>query len=96
MAQLKGSDHDSPEIAKLKAQLAAARTENSGLKAAAKVSTLPQVVYEPTTPHGRAARADSKFGHLTVAQLVVEIDAGRATEPFTSVLCADGYYARRV
>ena len=69
------------EIAALKAQLAA--------------SKLPQVVYEPVTPNGKRALEASAFAHLTVAQLMAEIDAGNVKEPITSMLCADGYYARR-
>ena len=86
---------DSDDVAQLKAQLAAAQAENAGLKAAAEVSKLPQLVYEPETPHGKLARDASEFKHLTVAQLMAEIDAGNAREPMNSVLCADGYYCRR-
>ena len=95
VVQLSGKAADSSGTAKLKAQLAAANAENASLRAAAEVSKLPQVVYEPNTPHGVAARASSAFGHLTVNQLMAEIDAGRVREPINSVLCADGYYARR-
>jgi hypothetical protein len=68
-------------IAELQAQIAAQK--------------LPQVVYEPTTPKGKQALEASQFAHFTVAQLMAAIDAGEAKEPITSVLCSDGYYARR-
>lgn len=72
-------------IAKLQAQLAAKE----------KAEALPQVVFEPKTPNGMRALEASQFAHLTVAQLMAKIDAGEVKEPITSVLCADGYYARR-
>jgi hypothetical protein len=75
------------------AELAALRAENAALKAKAE---LPQTVFEPETPHGKIARAASEFAHLTVAELMAKIDAGEAKEPFTSVLCADGYYTARL
>lgn len=53
------------------------------------------VIYEPETPNGKKAKAASQFAHLTVAELMAEIDTGNVAEPITSVLCADGYYATR-
>jgi DNA segregation ATPase FtsK/SpoIIIE-like protein len=77
------------QIADLKAKLAAQTAENAAAK-------LPQVVYEPETPHGSVALRSSPTGHLTVAQVQAEIDAKRMPEPITSYLCRDGYLARRV
>lgn len=71
------------EIAALKAELAEAKR-------------LPQVVYEPKTPHGLAALASSDTAGMTVKQVMAAIDAGQLREPLNSYLCADGYYARRV
>lgn len=74
------------------AELAALRAENAAMKAKAE---LPQTIFEPVTPKGKVALVASAFAHLTVAQLMEQIDAGEAKEPFTSVLCADGYYTAR-
>lgn len=74
------------------AELAALRAENARLKAKPELS---QTVFVPETPHGKVAMAASAAAHLTVAELMAKIDAGEAKEPFTSVLCADGYYAAR-
>jgi len=81
------------QIAALQAQLAAANAQLAAKEAAA--AKTPQVVFEPVTPHGAQALDASQFKHLTVAQLVAKIDVGEVKEPFVSVLCADGYYARR-
>lgn len=78
-------DDKDARIAELEAKLAAQEAE----------SKLPKVVYEPVTPHGAAALAASDYAGMTVAELMAMIDAGRAKEPMTSVLCADGWYARR-
>jgi hypothetical protein len=73
-------------IAKLQAQLADHEAKDK----------LPQVVSEPTTPHGAIALAQSAFAGMTVAELMAGIDAGKYREPpVTSVLCSDGWYARR-
>lgn len=80
------------DVAALRAQLATKEAENAELKAKA---ALPQVVYEPVTPHGAAAMAASAVSEMTVAQVMAEIDAGRLKEPITSYLCSNGYYARR-
>jgi len=61
----------------------------------AEAQRLPQVVYEPTTPHGAAALAASDTAGMTVKQVMAAIDAGQLREPLSSYLCADGYYARR-
>ena len=84
-------------IAELEAQLAAQAEENERLRAAAASSQpkLPQVVYEPKTPHGKEKLAASATGSMTVAQVQQAIDEKRLPEPVTSYLCADGYYARR-
>lgn len=75
------------------AQIAALQAQLAEMQAQAK---LPQVVYEPITPHGAQALAQSQFAGMTVAQLMAGIDAGKYREPpVTSVLCSDGWYARR-
>lgn len=79
-------------VEELEAALAAAQAENAELKAA---QTLPQNVFEPKTPHGKLLMAASDFKGITVAELTAAIDAGEAKEPFTHVLCKDGYYCRR-
>lgn len=83
--------HDGPTLT-VEEQLAAAQAELAALKAKA---ALPQVVYEPKTPHGAAALSASAYASMTVAELMAKIDAGEVKEPITSALCADGYYARR-
>ena len=87
---------EAPETATLDPadELAALRAENARLRAAAAPAT-PSVVYTPETPHGKQAKAASKFAHLTCAELMAKIDAGDADEPTTNVLCSDGYYATR-
>lgn len=83
-------------IAELEAQLAAQAEENERLRAAAAADPkLPQVVYEPETPHGKEKLAASATAGMTVAQVQQAIDDKRLPEPVTSYLCADGYYARR-
>lgn len=83
-------------IAELEAQLAAQAEENERLRAAAAADPkLPQVVYEPETPHGKEKLAASATAGMTVAQVQQAIDDKRLPEPITSYLCADGYYARR-
>ena len=70
--------------------------ENERLRAAAAADQkLPQVVYEPETPHGKEKLAASATGSMTVAQVQQAIDEKRLPEPVTSYLCVDGYYARR-
>lgn len=85
-------DHSDPVATDPAERLAQLEAENARLKAAAK---LPQVVYEPTTPHGEANLAASATAGMTVAQVVQAIDEKRLPEPTNSYLCADGYYARR-
>jgi len=63
--------------------------------AAAADPKLPQVVYEPETPHGKEKLAASATAGMTVAKVQQAIDDKRLPEPVTSYLCADGYYARR-
>jgi hypothetical protein len=70
------------EIAALKAQLADAKR-------------LPQVVFEPKTPHGVAALAASDTANMTVAQVMQAIAEGSMRKPMTHYLCADGYYSRQ-
>lgn len=83
---------DSQAVDPRDAELASLRAQLAAKEEAAK---LPQVVYEPLTPKGKFALEASAFAHLSVAELIAEIDAGRCKEPITSVLCRDGYYARR-
>jgi hypothetical protein len=86
-------DGDAPDAAEKDAQIAALKAQLAELTAASK---LPQVVTEPVTPHGAIALAQSAFAGMTVAELMAGIDAGKYREPpVTSVLCADGWYARR-
>jgi hypothetical protein len=80
--------------AELEVLLAASEAALAAAKAAGS-SKMPTTIYEPVTPHGAIARADSAVAHLTVAQVMAEIDAGRLREPVTGMLCADGYYCRR-
>lgn len=84
-------------IAALQAQLKAQEVENARLRAASSAadSGLPQVVYEPETPHGKEAMRTSPTAHMTVGQVQAAIDAGEMAEPVTSYLCKDGYYSRR-
>lgn len=72
-------------IAELEAKLAAAQA----------APKLPQVVFEPKTPHGKAALAASDTAEFTVAQVMAKIDAGELREPLNNCLCSDGYYVRR-
>lgn len=83
--------HDGPTLT-VEENLAAAEAELAALKAKA---ALPQVVYEPTTPHGAIRLQESEYASMTVAELMARIDAGQVKEPITSALCSDGYYARR-
>lgn len=77
-------------------ELARLRAENLALTtAAAERDKLPQAVYEPETPHGKANLAASDTATMTVAQVMAAIDAGKLKEPVNSYLCADGYYSRR-
>lgn len=77
------TDPRDAEIAALKAQLA-------DVEAAKK---LPQVVYEPETPHGAVKLAESEFRNLTTTQLMAKIKRGDVEAPRTGVLCADGWFA---
>ena len=69
-------------IAELEAQVAAA-------------ARLPQPVFEPVTPHGKAALASSETAHMTVAEVMAAINTGALREPMNNYLCSDGYYSRR-
>jgi hypothetical protein len=76
----------------------AMQAEIAALKAAAAASDaakLPQVVYEPQTPHGIARLAESATAHMTVAEVMAAISDKRMPEPETNYLCKDGYYVRR-
>lgn len=78
------------------ARLAALEAENARLRAAAESKPeLPQVLYEPVTPHGAEKLAASPTAHLTVAQVMASIDEGRMKEPTTNLLCRDGWYCSR-
>jgi hypothetical protein len=81
-----------PEPADQAARIAELEAEIAKLKADPK---LPQVVYEPETPHGKEKLAESATGGMTVAEVMQAIDDKRLPEPVTTYLCADGYYARR-
>lgn len=86
------SASESPELAALRAQLAAKDAEIAALQAAAPKVT-DGVVYEPVTRHGAQALAESEFRSLTTSQVHEKLKAGEITlggKP--SVLCADGYY----
>jgi hypothetical protein len=86
-------------IAELEASLAAAQQAaieaNARATEAASKAALPQVVFEPATPHGSKALAASETGHMTMAEVMAAIDAGQLDEPTNAYLCSDGYYARR-
>jgi len=77
-------------------RIAKLEAENAKLRAVVSADAkLPQVVYEPQTPHGKEKLAASATAGMTVAQVQQAIDDKRLPEPVTSYLCADGYYARR-
>jgi hypothetical protein len=80
-------------VDQLRAQLAVAHSQIAALKAVAPVPSL--VVFEPETPHGKAAKALSPWAHVTSAELIAKIDAGEVPEPEVSVLCKDGWLCRR-
>lgn len=85
-------------IAELEAKVAVQAEENERLRAASAAAgdeNLPKVVFEPETPHGKAALEASATRGMTVAQVMQAIDEKRLPEPTTSYLCADGYYSRR-
>jgi len=82
---------DQPEAESPQQELERLRAENQALKAKA---ALPQVVYEPTTPHGLAALESSETANMTVVEVMAAIQAKRLREPVTSYLCKDGYYCR--
>ena len=87
---------ESDEMVQMRALLASLQAENAALKAgAAAASALPSFVFEPETPHGIEAKANSKHLHLTTAEFAAMIDRGEAKEPMSHVLCKDGYYVRR-
>lgn len=83
---------DSPEVLRLRAENEALLKRLAERPA---VPDLPQVVYTPETPHGKAAREASACAHLTTKQVMDLIDTGEMREPLSSVLCLDGYYVRR-
>lgn len=84
---------DSAEVIRLRAALDAA---NAKLAERPAVPDAPQVVYEPKTTHGEAARAANKdTAHLTTTEVMSLIDASEMKEPLSQVLCRDGWYVRR-
>lgn len=83
---------DEPELDPRDAEIASLKRELALRPSVAQPSL---VATEFETPHGKLAREMSPYGHLTVEQLMASIDAGEAREPMTSVLCKDGWYARR-
>lgn len=83
-------------IATLEAKVAAQAAENKRLRTAkAAEAKLPQVVYEPETPHGKIALEASATRDMTVAGVMAAIKDGTLQEPMNSYLCADGYYVKR-
>lgn len=69
--------------------------ENAALKAAQQpAADTPSIVYEPETPHWKQTLAASPTGHLTVAEAMALIDAGKLAMPVTAYACRDGNLAR--
>lgn len=76
-------------------RIAKLEAENAKLRAVVSADAkLPQVVYEPQTPHGAQRLAASATGDMTVAEVMQAIAEGRMVEPVTNYLCRDGYYCR--
>jgi hypothetical protein len=77
------ADDKDAEIARLKAELAAA-----------KAAPPPEaVIFEAQTPHGAEYRAGSSFSHMTTAELDVLVRKGQIQLREHHVLCSDGWYA---
>jgi hypothetical protein len=72
------------QIAELKAKLE--RAERA-------TNPTSSIVFEPQTPHGVQARAESKHLHLTAAELHEQVMAGSVRLTERHVLCKDGWYA---
>ena len=75
------SESPEDEIARLKAELAAAKAVPAS-----------KILFEPVTPHGAEKMAASQFLHLTSAQMDAKVRSGELTMTEPHVLCADGYY----
>lgn len=91
-----GQDAAQPtDMAEVIAALQAKVQALESAAAATEAAKLPQVVYEPETPHGAARLATSPTAHMTVAEVRQAIDDKRMPEPSTNYLCRDGYYCRR-
>jgi hypothetical protein len=88
-AKAQAADGDlAKRIAELEAQ-------NAALLAA---QAKPETVIEVNGPHNAQKWAESQFKHVTTTELVELIDAGgpdAPSEPKSSVLCKDGWYAPR-
>ena len=80
-AEDKPAESPADEIARLKAELAAAQAVPAS-----------KILFEPVTPHGAEKMAASQFLHLTSAQMDAKVRSGELTMTEPHVLCADGYY----
>lgn len=84
----KDSADKDAQIAKLQAELAAAQALNAK-------PDLPNVVYEPVTPHGKEKLLASDTANMTVAEVMQAIKDGTMSEPISMTLCRDGWYVRQ-
>ena len=69
--------------------------ENERLRkmlAAQAPGAVDSLVLEIETPHGKIHRAESKFNHVTAAELDKQVRAGEVKLTDRHVLCRDGWY----
>ena len=62
------------------------------LLAAQVPGAVDSLVLEIETPHGKVHRAESKFNHVTTAELHQQILDGKVKLTDRHVLCRDGWY----
>lgn len=85
--QVPGAEADqSPET------LAAENERLRKLLAAQSAGAVDSLVVEIETPHGKIARSQSKFNHVTTAELAAQIADGSVKLADRMVLCKDGWF----